>query len=93
MDKPKPKETLHRILVEFPDDHSISGIKIRADGLTPEQIMVACFHLERTANSAADYRTAQQLAAKSGATLDTGGGRGDLDIGKILADPHGGIRQ
>lgn len=87
----KPIDTSeHGIAIEFPDDHSINGIRIRVLGLTPEQIMIAVFNLERVANAAADHRV--QQAQRTG--LDTGGGRGQapIDIDKIMRDPRGGVR-
>lgn len=98
----KPKDVTavdpskHGIAIEFPDDHTINGIRIRVLGLTAEQIMIAVFHLERTANAAYAHRVAAQQAAAIPTPIDGAGGRGDLspaELDKIARDPRGGLRQ
>jgi hypothetical protein len=51
-----------RVLVNFPNDHDISGMKIEIANVTPEQIAVMIFHLQRSASQIADMR---QLQAES----------------------------
>lgn len=67
---PKPptdSDAEHAIAIEFPDDHSIEGMKIRAVGITAEQIFVACMHLQRVAmmTLANRDRVAQQAEAEA----------------------------
>lgn len=91
----KTKPVGHFIQCDFPDDHTIDGLKIRIEGVTPEQMYIAAMHLTRTANAAADFRMQQAMQAQQPA-IDGLGGRGDptqADIAKIMRDPRGGIRQ
>lgn len=44
----------HHIVITFTDDHSLAGAKFDIDGLTPEQIMIAVYHLTRSANMESD---------------------------------------
>lgn len=50
------EDAKHRVLVTFPDDHSINGMKVEIIGVTPEQMAVAVFHLSRAASQVADAR-------------------------------------
>jgi hypothetical protein len=58
----------NRILITFIDDHSFDGAKFEILGVTPEQIAVAIFHLERSAMMLADSR--QLAAARENSQLD-----------------------
>lgn len=58
---PVPTGAPNRIVVTFADDHTVNGAKIEIAGVSPEQIAVAVFHLERVANSLAN---AAQIAAR-----------------------------
>lgn len=60
---PKGNEP-HRILVTFPSDHEISGMKVEIIGVTPEQIAVANFHIGRAADQVADARMIQAEAQR-----------------------------
>lgn len=63
-EKDAPKlDDPHRVVITFPDDHTISGMKVEVIGVTPEQIAVAVFHLSRTANQVADARQMQAAVA------------------------------
>lgn len=44
----------HRIVVTFPTDHELNGMKVEIVDVTPEQVAVAAFHLTRSANQLAD---------------------------------------
>ena len=46
----------HHIIVTFVDDHSISGTKFDIVGVTSEQIAVAVYHLQRSANRLSDRK-------------------------------------
>lgn len=48
------KASPHHIVITFTDDHSLSGAKFDIDGVTPEQIAVAIYHLTRSANMESD---------------------------------------
>lgn len=57
----------HRVLFTFTDDHGIDGMKVEIIGVTPEQIAVAIFYLQRTASQLADFR--QMSAAQEAAQI------------------------
>lgn len=82
-DQVPPDTSDHGIAIEFPDDHSITGMKIRVLGLTAEQVAVAAFHIGRIANQAADYKAYQATMAQDAATLD---------LADIRRDPTGGLK-
>lgn len=71
-DAPKA-DAVNRIVFNFPNDHDIGGLKVEIVGVTPEQIAVAVFYLERSANQLADMRqmqaslNARELAAAQAA--------------------------
>src|SRR5207247_2072126 len=44
----------HHIVITFTDGHSLSGAKFDIDGISPEQIAVAIYHLSRSANMESD---------------------------------------
>lgn len=44
----------HRIVISFPTDHEINGMKVEIIGVTPEQCAVASYHLMRSANQLSD---------------------------------------
>lgn len=54
----------HRLLVTFPDDHDINGMKVDVTDVTPEQVSVAIFHLQRVASQLADLRQFQAETAR-----------------------------
>lgn len=54
-DAPKPDHP-NRVVINFPDDHDIGGMKIEVIDVTPEQIMVAVYHLTRSANQLSDAK-------------------------------------
>lgn len=54
-DAPKTSDP-HRIVISFPDDHEINGMKVDVSDVTPEQVAVAVFHLQRVASQLADVR-------------------------------------
>jgi hypothetical protein len=64
-----PDPTVNGIAIEFPDDHDINGMKVKIVGVTPEQIMVAVWHLTRSADVLADYRTQQMIQAQQPAIV------------------------
>lgn len=58
-------DAANRIVFNFPNDHDIGGLKVDIIGVTPEQIAVAIFYLNRSANQIADMRQMQsQLNAR-----------------------------
>lgn len=44
----------HHVVITFADNHSLGGAKIDIVGVTPEQIMVAVYHMTRSANMETD---------------------------------------
>lgn len=76
--RPKPNHrdglSPNRIVVEFADDHSIGGAKFDVSEVTPEQIAVACFHLERIATQLLNVASA--MAAHNAA-----------EVAAVAADP------
>lgn len=58
----------HRIVITFPDDHSINGMKVEIMGVTPEQCAVASFHISRAGNQVADAR--QVMAAQEASEIE-----------------------
>ena len=71
-DAPK-LDAANRIVFTFANDHDIGGLKVEIIGVTPEQIAVAVFYLNRSANQIADMRqmqaslNAKELAAANAA--------------------------
>lgn len=53
-------EAANRIVINFPDDHDINGMKIEMINLTSEQIMVAVYYLTRSANQLSDAKQMEQ---------------------------------
>lgn len=49
----------NRIVFNFPNDHDIGGMSVEIIGVTPEQVAVAVFYLNRSANQIADVRQMQ----------------------------------
>lgn len=49
----------HRVVINFPDEHNIGGMKIEVIGITAEQLAVAVFHLQRTGLQLADMMQMQ----------------------------------
>lgn len=58
----------HRIVIIFPDDHTIDGLKVDARNITAEQIFVAIGHLNRVAMMTLAQRDRVALAAEAEAT-------------------------
>lgn len=77
-DQVAPNTDDHGIAIEFPDDHSITGMKIRVLGLTAEQVAVAAFHINRVANQAADYKAYQATLQANAVALDENAIRQEL---------------
>lgn len=82
-DRPAPNTDSHGIAIEFPDDHTIQGIKIRILGVTPEQLLIAAWHLERQANLAQDGKMLAEMQRQAVA---------NLDADAIRRDPTGGLK-
>jgi hypothetical protein len=79
-EKEAPREDVqHRILITFADNHGISGAKFDIQGVTPEQIAVASYHLMRSANQLSDAMMLQ--AARE---------RGEVD--RVMAELRKGKR-
>ena len=55
----------HSIVIVFPDDHSLDGLKATIVGITPEQMAVAAFYVERYANMALGQRDAAMQQARA----------------------------
>lgn len=54
-------KTPHHIVIVFGDDHTISGAKFDIRDVSPEQIAVAVYHLNRSAQRLSDM---MELAAR-----------------------------
>jgi hypothetical protein len=57
-DAPKD-DAPHRVVLNFPNDHDIGGMKIEVVGVTAEQLSVAIFHLNRVAMQLVDFAAMQ----------------------------------
>lgn len=44
----------HRVVITFPTDREINGMRVEIIGVTPEQCAVASYHLMRSANQLSD---------------------------------------
>lgn len=53
----------NRIVISFPNDHDIGGMKIDVTAVTAEQIAVAIFYLQRVASGILDTVISNQRAA------------------------------
>lgn len=71
----QPAEQPGLITCEFVNGHDIGGAKIIIQNITPEQIVVAIFHLERAANQ---LYAAMELQARMEAEQKDGRDRRDV---------------
>lgn len=68
-----PTSFISFISVEYADDHSIEGVRIQIQNVTPLQIVTAIYYLQRAANRLADaqeYMQAQAAEHERNSTLE-----------------------